>query len=179
MLRGEKVILRAPRRDDIQRRWEFANDLEFGLLISDDPWEPVPLERLEAQFEERLREPDDGAVRFAIEADGRYIGHCLLYSFDHLAHSCMIGIGIGDPAYRGGGYGRDALRVLLDYAFRIRNLHRVWLSVTADNERAIRAYRACGFVEEGRLRQHAWTENKYVDMVYMGLLRDEWATLRQ
>jgi RimJ/RimL family protein N-acetyltransferase len=30
---------------------------------------------------------------------------------------------------------------------------RVWLEVYAENERAIRAYKVCGFVEEGRLRE--------------------------
>ena len=41
-------------------------------------------------------------------------------------------------------------------------------------ERAQRAYRACGFVEEGRLRQHAWGNGAYIDLVYMGILRTEW-----
>ena len=40
--------------------------------------------------------------------------------------------------------------------------------------RAIRAYRACGFVEEGRLRQHVWSDGAYIDLVYMGILREEW-----
>lgn len=40
----------------------------------------------------------------------------------------------------------------------------------------LRAYRACGFVEEGRLREHVWSgsDGKYVDAVYMGVLRAEW-----
>jgi RimJ/RimL family protein N-acetyltransferase len=50
----------------------------------------------------------------------------------------------------------------------------VWLSVHGSNERAIRAYRACGFVEEGRLRQHVWSDGQYDDLVQMGILRDEW-----
>ena len=64
--------------------------------------------------------------------------------------------------------------LLLDYAFRLRNLRKVWLSTNSDNERAIRAYLACGFVEEGRLRQHVWSNGQYLDEVRMGVLRDEW-----
>ena len=59
------------------------------------------------------------------------------------------------------------MRLLLDYAFRIRNLRRVWLEVHAANERAIRAYKACGFVEEGRMRGHVWLAGRYVDNVIM------------
>ena len=61
-----------------------------------------------------------------------------------------------------------------DYAFRLRNLRRVWLEVHASNERAIRAYSSCGFVEEGRMREHIWLDGRYLDNVLMGILRDEW-----
>ena len=66
------------------------------------------------------------------------------------------------------------MRLLLDYAFRLRNFRKVWLWVHGDNERAIRAYRACGFVEEGRLRDHVYSNGRYVDAVYFGVLRHEW-----
>ncbi len=44
----------------------------------------------------------------------------------------------------------------------------------AANGRAIRAYKACGFVEEGRMREHVWLGGRYVDNVLMGVLRGEW-----
>lgn len=176
MLRGEKVVLRALKREDLQRRWEFDNDPQFHLLIHDEPWEPLSLVRAKAQFEASLGNAERDGPHFAVEADGKYIGHCLLYGFDHTAHTCMLGIGIGDSTYQGRGYGREALRLLLDYAFRLRNIHKVSLTVSGDNERAIRAYRACGFIEEGRLRQHIWGNGTYLDLVSMGLLRSEWET---
>lgn len=174
MLRGEKVVLRALTREDLQRRWEFDNDPAFHLFIHDDPWEPLGLERATAHFEASLGTAERDGPQFAIEADGKYIGHCLLYGFDHTAHTCSLGIGIGDTAYQGHGYGREALRLLLDYAFRLRNMYKVSLTVSGDNERAIRAYRALGFVEEGRLREQAWGNGAYLDLVCMGLLRSEW-----
>jgi RimJ/RimL family protein N-acetyltransferase len=50
----------------------------------------------------------------------------------------------------------------------------VWLRVLGNNERAIRSYLACGFVEEGRLRSHVWSNGEYFDLVCMGVLKDEW-----
>jgi RimJ/RimL family protein N-acetyltransferase len=97
-----------------------------------------------------------------------------LFHFDWTAQTSELGIGIGDAEYRGRGYGRDALHELLEYAFRLRNLRKVWLGVNADNDRAIRCYRVCGFVEEGRLRRHVWSGGRYADFLFMGLLRDEW-----
>jgi RimJ/RimL family protein N-acetyltransferase len=175
MLRGEKVLLRAVIRDDLPRKAEFANDPEYFVLQHDDPWEPISPEESEARFERLVDEGRDGSgVTFAIEADGQYIGECTLFRFDALTHTAMLGIGIGDRAYWGRGYGREAVGLLLDYAFDLRHLQRVWLTVNATNERAIRCYAACGFVEEGRLRRHVWLRGKYDDLVTMGILREEW-----
>lgn len=178
MLKGEKVTLRALRRDDLSRRCEFHNDLEFELLAGGDPPEPQSLERLQAQFEDDIRRGERNGSNFAIEADGVYIGGCGLFNFSRAAGNCELGIGIGDRRYWGKGYGRDAVRVLLDYAFHVRNMQRVWLTVNGNNERAIHSYRACGFVEEGRQRRHVWNDGQYVDLVFMGILREEWEAAR-
>jgi RimJ/RimL family protein N-acetyltransferase len=177
MLRGLKVVLRALRREDLKRLCEFNNDVEVELSDGGDPPLPQSLQRLEAEYDERVRHGGrDGAV-FAIEANGKFIGQCGLHHegiIDSTAGTFELGIAIGDRDYWGKAYGRDAVKVLLDYAFRLRNAHKVWLRVNAPNERAIRSYRACGFVEEGRLREQVWGNGRYTDLVYMGILREEW-----
>lgn len=178
MLKGEKVILRALERDELARVWAFNNDVEVELSGGGDPPMPQSLARLEYQFEEMARSGHRDGANFAIEADGKLIGQCGLRQPDGIvdttAQTYELGIAIGDKTYWGRGYGRDAVRVLLDYAFRLRNAHRVWLKVNATNERGIRAYRACGFIEEGRLREHVWGDGRHIDLVLMGILRAEW-----
>jgi RimJ/RimL family protein N-acetyltransferase len=93
---------------------------------------------------------------------------------NHRAGVAYMGVGILAPEYVGKGYGRDAIMTLLDWSFRVLNLRRVALDTLATNERAIRAYRACGFVEEGRLREHDYVDGAYVDAIVMGILRSEW-----
>lgn len=174
MLRGEKVTLRSVEREDLERLWRFCNDLEVELAGGGDPPQPTSLERVRARFDREAGEGSRDKTDFVIEADGECIGHCGLFHIDVAARHCELGITIGDKEYWGRGYGREAVRLLLDYAFRVRNLRRVWLEVHAANERAIRAYRACGFVEEGRMRGHVWLAGRYVDNVIMGVLREEW-----
>jgi RimJ/RimL family protein N-acetyltransferase len=174
MLIGEKVVLRALRRDDLPRLCGFDNDVAFEILTGGDPWEPQALERLQARFDAQVSAGERDGPSFAIEADGLLIGTCGLFNGDPFARTCELGIGIGDHAYWAHGYGRDALRVLLRYAFRLRNLRKVWLRVNGNNERAIRAYRSCGFIEEGRQRAHVWSDGAYIDLVLMGILREEW-----
>jgi len=177
MLQGEKVLLRAMNRDDLEQLCEFNNDVDVELAGGGDPPMPQTLARLQAEFDTRVSQGGRDDASFAIVVDGQMIGQCALYQFEATAHTCMLGITIGDKRYWGQGYGRDAVRLLLDYAFRLRNQHRVYLSVNGNNERAIRAYKACGFVEEGRLRSHAWSNGAYIDLVYMGILRTEWGKL--
>lgn len=173
MLKGDRVILRALSRDDLPRQQQFNNDIDVELAGGGDPPLPQSLARLQAEFDAGLSKGSRDGASFAIEVEGVYIGGCALFNFDHVAHRAMLGIGIGDKTYWGQGYGREAVQLLVDYGFRHHNLHKVWLEVHGRNQRAIRAYRACGFVEEGRLRQHVWSDGAYDDLVIMGVLRPE------
>lgn len=172
MFTGQKVVLRATKRDDMQRQWQVENDAEMWFLDGGRP-RVSSLERLLADFDSQLLASSPGSISFAIEADGHYIGHCGLHSLNEEARHCELSIEIGDRAYWGRGYGRDTIHLLLTYAFDHMNLERVWLTTHSENERAIRCYRACGFVEEGRLRQHLYIGGHYVDRVIMGILRSE------
>jgi RimJ/RimL family protein N-acetyltransferase len=174
MLRGERVTLRAIEKEHLEILWRFWNDLEVELAAGGDPPLPVSLERIRAGFEREERESTRDMTGFVIEVEGAAIGTCGLFHVDEAARRCELGIGIGEKDYWGRGYGREAVNLLLDYAFRIRNFRRVWLETHASNERAIRAYRACGFVEEGRMREHVWISGRYVDNVIMGVMRGEW-----
>jgi RimJ/RimL family protein N-acetyltransferase len=174
MLKGQRITLRSISRADLPKLNEFNNDLEVELAGGGDPPMPQSLARLEAEYEQDLARGGRDGGGFAIEADGKFIGQCALFNFDTTAQTCELGIAIGDKDYWGKGYGREAITLLLDYAFRLRNFRKVFLRVHAKNERAMRAYHACGFVEEGRLRAHVWSNGSYDDLVYMGVLRDEW-----
>lgn len=177
MLKGERVTLRGVRRDDLLRLWEFNNDPEVEIAGGGDPPMPQSLERLEAEYDESVKKGGRDGTTFAIEADGKLIGQCGLHGFNDLhgvVHRCDLGISIGDKDYWGRGYGREAITLLVDYAFTYWNVQRVGLQVLATNERAIRSYQAVGFIEEGRLRRHMWSNGNYVDGVCMSILREEW-----
>ena len=173
MLKGEKVLLRPMKRDDIARQHEFDQDPELYGLDSTYP-RVSPLERAQAFYESRTKD-DENIAPFAIEAEGEYIGYCSLMDLQNRHGNLELGIMIGDRAYWGRGYGRDAVRLLLDYGFRYLGARRIGLTTHAKNERAIRCYLACGFVEEGRPRKAAWIEGEYTDLVEMSILREEWA----
>jgi RimJ/RimL family protein N-acetyltransferase len=173
MLRGERVTLRALTRDDLPTLCRFNNDIEVELAGGGDPPMPQTLDRLQADYDREAAKGGRDDAYFAIEYDGRFVGHCGLHSFNPTARTCELGIGIGEKELWGQGLGREAVALLVDYAFTHRNLQKVWLRVHGVNARAIRAYQAAGFVEEGRLRRHVWSNGAYDDLVFMGILREE------
>jgi RimJ/RimL family protein N-acetyltransferase len=174
MLKGQKVTLRPVEREDLKRIHELSQDVELSILAESE-YQPRSLAHWEKRFEKHLEtEP----AWFVIEADAQIIGDTGLHGLDRQHGTAELGIAIWDRAFLGKGYGRDAVNVLLEWAFDAQNWRRIWLTALASNERAIRSYLACGFVEEGRLRQHDFFHGEYVDMVVMGLLRSEWEARR-
>jgi diamine N-acetyltransferase len=171
MLRGEQVILRAVERDDLKTIHQLERDLDL-VLLADGNWQPIPLATMEKDFDKHVE--DEDRSWFVIEVDGTVIGTTGLHHRDRRLQTTAFGIAIYNHDYLGRGYGRDALSVLLKWTFEIQNFRRVWLETWATNERAIRCYRALGFVEEGRLREQGYYNGKYFDVVLMGMMRSEW-----
>ncbi len=172
VLNGELVTLRPIEPDDYPLLTVFANDIDVELLGGGDPPTPTPQASVASAWEQ-ARENSD-SINFAVtanEATGKLIGMCGLFRQDQIGRTAELGITIGVREYWGRGFGREAVRLLVDYAFSMRNIRKVHLSVHATNPRAIRSYTAAGFVEEGRLQQHVWSNGAYVDLVLMGRLR--------
>ena len=174
MIKGEKVLLRAIERDDLPLLHNFNDDLAVELAGGGDPPMPQSLTRLEAEFESQASSGGRDGCVFGIEADNNFIGMVVLFNTNTVARTAEMGITIGNKLYWGKGYGREAVYLIVDYGFRYQNYRKIWLQVHSRNERAIKAYRAVGFVEEGRLREQVYSDGQYEDLVYMGILRSEW-----
>lgn len=101
---------------------------------------------------------------------GAYLGDLALSQIDeHNAHgSFRIALSV---AATGRGIGREAIRLLLDYAFDRVRLHRVQLEVFDFNDRARRAYEKCGFEVEGRMREALHWDGEWHDVLVMAALR--------
>lgn len=172
-LTGDLTCLKAVDPDtdaDSIARW--SRDSQFWRLAHTLPAYPEVAQRVKRELEDRPIDLFGFAIRTL--ADDRLIGLIGLYTTFQPQREAFMGIQIGERDYWGKGYGTDALRVLLRYAFDELNLYRVSLSVLEGNERAMRSYEKCDFRYEGRERQ-AWAyDGRRWDEIFMGLLREEW-----
>jgi RimJ/RimL family protein N-acetyltransferase len=151
-------------------RWR--RDSEYARLLDAEP----QLLRTAAQMRRRMEEFEHGErYGFLIRtlADDRIIGFVNMWP-DWMNRDVWIGIGIGDAADRGKGYGTDAMRLALRFAFEELEMDRASLGVYADNERAWRSYQRAGFVVEGRQREMDLRDGRRWDDLIMGILREEW-----
>lgn len=173
---GERVVLRAWEREDVQARWEAdqtADTTEVRLRDWHEP--PRSLAYREQEFDAALAEADETVVALIIEAERRAVGDINLFEIDTRNQRASIGLSVWRAEDRNKGFGTDAMRALLRWAFREYNLHRVELSVDPANVAAIRVYEKLGFVREGCRREAHFTEGGFVDDMQMGLLRRDFA----
>lgn len=183
MLLGDAVALRAPRRSDVQVRLEeVEDDVLTHALRSEAPWLPPSLEAALARFDRRAgEEPDPSQVWFTItrrdDTSGHWVGDAGVWGIDPHHRTAHLGL-VLSPRARGQGLAGDAVRVLCDYAFRVRDLHRLSVETLATNAPAVAAARSAGFVEEGRAREAAHVLGERVDELHLGLLRSEWRATR-
>jgi len=170
MLRGERVTLRALEREDLESCHRWFNDEEVTkYLLRNDP---LPMVEEEKWFEEMVA--DKSRLVFAIEDEGgQHIGNVGFHDIDFRNGKATIGIVIGEKDRWDKGYGSEAIRVLLRYAFKELRLYRVGSSAFAENLRSIRCQEKCGFVREGVRRGAIFRSGEHQDVILFGILRDE------
>lgn len=114
------------------------------------------------------------AVRLAILDEGSLVGTVQLTQIDRMNQQAEYSIMIGEKNHQSKGLGRQATRAILNHAFLDLNLHRIYLTVLPENERAIRLYESIGFQREGIYRKSLFKNGQFVDVLGMSLLRDEY-----
>jgi diamine N-acetyltransferase len=171
---GEKVALGPLSRDLIPLHTRWDNDLAARRNIG----VPLPqtLEQRTAHYERDARGED--GIDFAIyeRATWRPVGIVSLFHIDYRNGRADFGMLIGEPDARGRGYGTEATRLMLDYAFTALGLRNIGLTVAEWNIAGQRAYARAGFKEWGRRRSCWWMGGRWWDEVHMDAIAAEFVS---
>lgn len=169
---GEKVALGPIRRDLIPVYQRWINDLVTVRNIDMIP-HPMTLEQ-ETNWYEQASAERNGAMFTIYElSSGLAIGNTHIFDVEYYHRHATFGILIGDPSKRGKGYGTEATRLMLDYAFTVLGLNNVMLTVAEFNAGGIKAYQKAGFREIGRRRRSRNVVGELWDTIYMDCLAEE------
>jgi RimJ/RimL family protein N-acetyltransferase len=169
---GEQCYLSPVSAEDAELWAAWDNDLSVTIPLGDEAYTEYGLERERDAVASVIGRQDHFFSIVTCDTD-EVIGRVLLFNLNPTDRCAMLGIVIGEKAYWGQGYGQEAVRLMLDYAFNLLNLHSIMLGVFAFNERAIACYQKVGFREIGRRRQARIIGGHAYDEVLMDILASE------
>ena len=183
IFKGKLVRLSAFDHEELGKAYTaWTRDSELQRLFSSGASALHSAKAGVAFFEKMIKDDSPAHHFFSIRAleDNRLLGDINLDVVnDWGSRDSFVGLGIGNRTDWGKGYGTDAMKIILRFAFTEINLRRVTLTVFEYNPRAVRSYEKAGFRHEGRLRGALLRDGKRWDMLYMGILAEDWKEKNQ
>jgi diamine N-acetyltransferase len=163
-LKGNNIYLRALEPEDL--------DFVFNLENNEDMWEvsntQTPYSRfLIKQYLENAHQDIYQAkqLRLAICKNDTFqaIGLIDLFDFDPANNRAGIGIVIENVANRHHGIGKEALSLLVNYAFIKLNLHQLYANIGSNNVASLKLFTTFGFQKIGTKKDWTFQKGKYFD----------------
>jgi RimJ/RimL family protein N-acetyltransferase len=176
-LEGKTVLLRPLIKEDAKLFVVWFNDPEVKRWLTWRLEEVLSLE-VEEKWIEEIQKSETWKV-FLIEALVGCakvkvpIGNCALHDIDWNNQRAGLGVTIGEKEFWSKGYGTEATRLLLDYAFQKLKLHRIESIMLEDNVPAIKALQKAGYTQEGCRRQHVLRYGRFRNVLTFGILSHE------
>lgn len=166
--------LRELEREDLKVINRWRNDSELIACLG-APFRFISINVDEKWYENYLSSRNN-AVRCAVvkEDDNKVLGLVSLVSIDYMNQSAEFHIMIGDKENQGKGIGTFAVKAMLEHAFYNMNLQRIELTVLESNKRARALYEKIGFIKEGVKRKAKYKNGKFIDMIMMSILKEDW-----
>jgi len=177
MLKGNHIGLRAIEENDLAVLLAWRNKPEFRIYFREH--RELSMKNQKEWFES-INKRDSGVRMFSIvrSSDSALMGACGLCYHDPINRSADLSIYLGqDDLYIDEKYAPDAARVLLRYGFSELNLHRVWAEIYDMDEKKKKFFETLGFQLDGRFRESHWTQGKWCDSLFYGILQREFSEI--
>jgi len=164
---GDSVYLSPMNPDDAKTYTKWINDLEITIPLGNAS-NIYSLEK-EREFLERLSKEKYNFAIVELVSD-KLLGNISLFDVDLIHRKAEVGIFIGDKDKWGKGFGTEALKLIIEFGFKIIGLNNIILKVFSFNERALKVYRGIGFKEIGKRKESYRLNNKWFDEYYFQIL---------
>ncbi len=163
---GKKIILRKLERCDLEISITWLKDPTVNKFLSHNFKELTIDEELQ-WFNSIQLSNRDMVFAIIVKDKNKYIGNCSLHRIDWVSKTCELGIVIGNKEYWNKGYGSDVINSITGFVLNKLNLANIHLNVYEYNNRAIKAYKKCGFKLIKILKENHLYDNKYWDTYVM------------
>lgn len=169
---GQNIYLRILEETDIPLTTKWINDPEISEIMGYLPVKPLASQE---QWYKSIAN-DNSRYIFAVcdKLTNEHIGNVGLGNIDYVHRHCMFNIFLVKRENRSRGIGTEATRLLLNFAFGKLNMNKVHLRTSARFIEANKMYLRLGFVNEGVMRQHYYTNGAYEDKIIYSILKSEY-----
>ena len=169
-LETANVFLRPLEYEDLGGEYLKGINRQDLDLFTEHAQLPKNTQALKAYAESKWKSGDIWLGIF-LKKNGRHIGNIELAEIDYIHRKAKYAILVW--AETGHGYGTEASKVMLEFAFNKLNLNRIELGVNENNAAAINLYIKLNFIREGVLREAFIRDNKNTNILIMSILRNE------
>lgn len=177
-MKGKRVYLRALEPDDYKTSVAWRNDDEISGMLSGQKFF-VSAENEKHWVADAVYNEKNVRLAVCTIEDDKYIGNVYLTDLNMVnrcAHSHVL---IGDKDYWSHGYGSEALRLLMDYAFNELGLNRIEAGIIDTNIASLKMHEKCGYKVEGVKRQAIFKRGHFHDHTVLSILREEYESINE
>lgn len=155
-------------QQDKQKFIQWKGDIEICDLIISTPVN-LSLKQLEHWIKNNSNDSNQYFKSVYRVYDNKLIGLARLMFIDQVSQIAEVGLYIGDKEDRKGKYGSAILNQLIEAAEKKYHLNKVFAKIHNDNFGSMKLFEKAGFVQEGRLRDHYFSNNsiKFIDVLIL------------
>lgn len=177
---GIKIYLRPLNEEDLNETYlSWINDPVVTAYMETGTF-PTSVRQLQKYYSDAQDNPNMvhlAIMRTVPETGGftheEHIGNIALNQINWVNRTAYLGIMIGEKKCWGRGYGTEACKLLVDYAFMKLNLHKISLGVFEEHTHAVRSYLRAGFKVEAMLKKEIYRDGKYHNKVIMSVFNEK------
>lgn len=169
-IKGEQVLLRAIEPKDNPMLMDMINDGDTEYMLGG--WSFPVSQKNQEDWTNNLKN-DKGILRCVIEVNGEAVGVVMLTDIDYKNGNAEVHIKLSFNQVRGKGFGSDALKTIVHYAFSELRLKCIYARVSEHNSISRHMFKKCGFSEEGVMKCRLYKHGKYIDVISFSKINEE------
>lgn len=163
------IKLRAINEEDAIDLMDMINDPEIENSVVGYSF-PVSLAQQKNWI---LNLNNDTTIRYAIDADGKFVGVISISNLDLKNRTGNLNIKLTKDS-RGKGYASRAVKLLITFCFEELNLNCLYANVIERNNDSRKLWEKLKFSLDGILRQRVYKNGEYHNIISYSFLKDEY-----
>ncbi|WP_320173906.1 GNAT family protein [Maridesulfovibrio sp.] len=174
IVNGKNVYLRPISLDDVSESYvNWMNDPQINQYL-ESRFTTQTLNSVKDFVKAMIESPDNILFAICEKDSGRHVGNIKMGPLNTAHSHAEIGLLIGEKECWGKGYGSEAIGLVIEYAFKTLNIHRLTAGAYANNIGSVKAFEKNGFTVEGIYKKHFLHNGVFIDATRMGIINPDY-----